>query len=320
MLHEIAITPSVFYSETYAHPEVCDAQMQGIRDPLLELLLVRDLHGGDWLSELRSRFSTMSRPAKELVKKCILRGRFRVAPAANIVRPATPFEWCDEALASHMQAPLAGVLACPPVKAAQHDNALIASVASRAASPWWQNCVQSCHPDGPRVPRTTAAYLDRLGNILRNASHIIFADPHLDPERAGYATFVELLEATGRSAGPKPLVEIHRVRYEGSGPNKQLKDQGYWERCFRNSLDVRLSAAGVTVEVFIWQDEHDRHLISNLLGLHVGNGFDTTAAVGAVTTWTRLTSREREKVQRFYDPQVNCAALFHRFKIGARSG
>ncbi len=317
MLHEIAITPSVFYRESYAHPDVCDAHMHGIREALLEYLLVRDLRDSTWRAELQTRFGDMANPAKELIKKCIARGRLRVAPSVLLEAPTDSSGWCREALASHGRLPLAGILACPAVKATHAGDPIVASIDHHSTAPWWKQCVTSCHPDGPRVPRNTRAYLDRLGNILRHAKHIAFTDPHLDPTRYGYREFDELLKATARPNGPRALVEIHRVRYVGSGPSRTFPDRAEWDRLFRSSLGAKLAAVGVTVEVFIWNEEHDRHLISDLLGLHVGNGFDTTTDPNAVSTWTRLSSRDRDSVQRFYDPQARSSALYHRFKIGA---
>ncbi len=317
MLHEIAITPSVFYRETYAHPNVCDAHMQGIREALLEYLLVRDLRSSAWQTELLSKFGEMTAPAKELIKKCIKRGRFRTFPSAIEEAPIDAAGWCREALATYQQESMAGILACPTGKAAYAGEPLVASVERHTGAGWWQQCVTSCHPDGPRVPRTTRAYLDRLGNILRHAKHIAFTDPHLDPSRAGYREFFELLKATARPHGPKALVEIHRVRYVGSGSSRTFPERAEWEQRFRSTLDSALAAVGVSVEVFIWNEEHDRHLISDLLGLHVGNGFDTTTAPNAVSTWTRLSSRDRDSVQRSYDPQARSSSLYHRFNIGA---
>lgn len=317
MLHEVAITPSVFYPESYAHPGLCEAHMQGIRDALLEYLLVRDLRGGDWRTELLSRLEGMPNPAKQLIKTCITRGRLRVAPNAIKETPVDSFGWCNEALASHRSEPLSGILGCSKVKAAHSGEPLAASIEDRLAATWWQQCVVDSHPDGPRVRRNISAYLNRLGNILRYANHIIFADPHINPELPRYSQFVELLKTTARGAGPKALVEIHRVCYEDSGRNRTIVSKHEWQRRFSDALDADLTAVGVTAEVFIWDEDHDRHLISNLLGLHVGNGFDTSRNPSAVSTWTRLSSRERDAIQRYYDPQARSRGLYHRFKVGA---
>jgi hypothetical protein len=315
MLHEIAITPSVFYPETYGSQGLCDAHMQGIRDPLLECLIVRDLRASAWKEEVQSRFGEMTDRAKTLIKSCITRGRFRIAPSALHESPKDSIGWCNEAFASNRQQALAGILASPEVKAKWQRDESVASIENVSDATWWQQCVVNVHPDGPLVARNTAAYLTRLAGVLRHANHILFADPHIDPTRYGYREFVELLRATARPKGPKPAVEIHRVRYEGSGGNKSLVDRHEWERRFRETLRGPLSAVGVAVDVFIWEDGHDRHVISNLLGLHVGNGFDTTKDPNAYSTWTRLGSLDRDAFQRHYDPQTRPRDLFHRFKI-----
>src|SRR6218665_3471074 len=147
MLHEIAITPSVFYRETYAHPDVCDAHMQGIRDALLEYLLIRDLRVGGWSAELTAKFEAMSITAKELVKKGIRGGRLTMAPVTLPTAPTNSIQWCGEALASHRQSALAGILACPTVKESFPEEPLVASIAQRSAAQWWQQCVTNTHPD-----------------------------------------------------------------------------------------------------------------------------------------------------------------------------
>ena len=55
-----------------------------------------------------------------------------------------------------------------------------------------------------------------------------------------------------------------------------MRDEGdYFERRFRDGLSGRLRAAGLQAEVFVWDDFHDRYLISNLVGISLPNGFDT---------------------------------------------
>jgi hypothetical protein len=160
-----------------------------------------------------------------------------------------------------------------------------------------------------------ASYVSRLGNVLHFANHIIFADPHIDPERPGYAQFGDLLKATFRPKGPQPLIEIHRVCYTGSGTNREIVKRDEWERRFRDTLDAGLKALGLTIEVFVWDDDHERYVISDLLGLHLGNGFDTTKNPKAFATWTRLSASGRDAIQRLYDPNVR-GRPYHRFTIG----
>jgi len=76
-----------------------------------------------------------------------------------------------------------------------------------------------------------------------------------------------------------------------------------------------LNKVGLNVEVFIWDDFHDRHLISNLVGVGLQNGFDTTTNPNTLTTWNRLGRSDRDDIQREFDPASNRHFLKHRFTI-----
>ncbi|MCG8556424.1 MAG: hypothetical protein MJD61_14210 [Proteobacteria bacterium] len=133
------------------------------------------------------------------------------------------------------------------------------------------------------------------------ANHIMFIDPHIDPSEDRYKGLETLIEsAAGRS--PRPLIELHRVCYRGSGRSRTILNLDEVEATFRAELGGTLSNVGLSVEVFIWSDFHDRYLISNLVGISVPNGFDTTRAADARTTWTRLGRKDRDGVQREFDP------------------
>jgi len=76
-----------------------------------------------------------------------------------------------------------------------------------------------------------------------------------------------------------------------------------------------LSGAGLEVEVFIWDDFHDRYIITDLIGIGLQNGLDTTADANAVTTWNRLGRPERDDIQREFDPASIRHSLRGRFKL-----
>jgi hypothetical protein len=87
------------------------------------------------------------------------------------------------------------------------------------------------------------------------------------------------------------------------------------------ALDVLLTftglllGAGLQVEVFIWDDHHDRYLITDLIEIEMGNGYDTTANPNDVTTWSRLGRATRDDIQREFDPAANRHSLKHRFTV-----
>jgi len=88
-----------------------------------------------------------------------------------------------------------------------------------------------------------------------------------------------------------------------------------WEGLFTTSLKPRLSRLSVRVDVLIWDDFHDRYLISDLMGISVPNGFDIDSSVNNLTTWTRLGRDTRDDVQREFDPASSRHALRHRFTL-----
>jgi hypothetical protein len=84
---------------------------------------------------------------------------------------------------------------------------------------------------------------------------------------------------------------------------------------FRHNLTGPLTLANLSVQVFVWDDFHDRYLISNIVGISVPNGFDTTTAHNAKTTWTRLGRVDRDDVQREFDPPSGRHKLHHKFTL-----
>jgi hypothetical protein len=61
-----------------------------------------------------------------------------------------------------------------------------------------------------------------------------------------------------------------------------------------------LANAGAGLSV--WDEVHDRYLITDLVGISLPYGFGTTKAPNAQTTWTRLGRDDRDSVQREFDP------------------
>lgn len=79
------------------------------------------------------------------------------------------------------------------------------------------------------------------------------------------------------------------------------------------SLQTVARSAGISVEVFLWDDIHDRYLITDLIGICLPYGFGTTKAPSAQTTWTRLGREDRDSVQRDFDPAYRQPR--HRFTV-----
>lgn len=310
MFYEIAITPSVFKTCSYTSPDVCDSELRGIWSDICGRLIIRNLRAGKWYKELKQDNTETSPMGRKILSALHKRNRLRGFCSSSINEPISPKEWCEEALASHAKENLTGVLSCIEGKQSQKTNNLVCSIMNRHLNgSWWS---QQIVAGPPPVRRTTANYLNALGVILKQATHIMIMDPHLDPSHHDYREIDQLLIATHRSDGVQPKIEIHRVCYTGAGNRKIISNED-WENNFKTHLKPSLQAAGVEAEVFIWPDAHDRHIITNLGGIHLGNGLKTNNNPNDVTTWTRMPSTTADEVQRQFDPSEN--TLIHRFLI-----
>ncbi len=205
--------------------------------------------------------------------------------------------------------PLRGIISTPAIADVFRGETLVAPINRLSSASWWSGRSPSM-----RLSRNITSYMDNLNLILKCANSIMFIDPHLNPAKGRYRDFIKLLTSVeGRS--PAPLIEIHRVCYIGSGPSRELIDESDWKKCFHEAWADGLRETGLSVHVFIWDDFHDRHIITDLIGIHAGNGFDTTTAPDSITTWTRLGRRDRDDVQREFDPASGRHNLKHRFSI-----
>jgi hypothetical protein len=312
MLHEIAITPGVFEQTSYATPGECDAHFLGLRQALLEWTIVRDLRDGEWKEHVVGLSDSMSPKAKEILKKLCSQGRVFASAARLENVPADDEAWCREAIASHAVVSLLGVLSSDATKGLLRDEPLVAAVSTRGSADWWKH-LEAGHPGGHQSGRTFADYRNRLDLILRHARSLMFLDPHLDPTRPGYARFLELIRPALDRGPDAPMIQIHRCCYEGSGERRNIPQNEEWEQRFRSRWGSDPGAG--KIEVFIWDDFHDRHLVSDLIGLQLGNGFDLSTDPSKRVSWSRLSRQGRDDVQREADPSARCRTLHHRFRI-----
>ena len=299
LLADYAITPDVFDVRSYSNDEVCAARLETIREAMLTECLVRDLYGGKWRTLFRSAIRPWHRRGKELVRKLATQGRLVRFQSALPSVPVEDQDWCAEALATHTKYPFTGgTIVTKSVKDTYPSERLVARIDRLNSASWWA-------ARGPSVTlsRTLSDYQRHLNPILRCSNSILFIDPHLDPERRGYRDFGVLLKQAGART-PAAEIEIHRVCYKGSGSTRNFpleNDNTYFKRRFDNLLGQLVRTSGLRVKVFIWDDFHDRFLISNLVGISLPNGFDIGGA-HQETRWTRLSRNDRDGVQREFDP------------------
>ena len=309
MLNEYVLIfdPGAYSANVPSFVETC---LDHLVEPLRAEGLVRDLRGGEWSAFCAGQIGRWHPRARQLLTKLHRQNRLHQAPAATPVPPNNAQDWCFEALASHAVDPLDGIIASHSTKSQFLREGLVASIERLGATPWWQ-----IRGSTVSVQRSTNAYILRLERVFRCANSLIFIDAYIDPSKLNYREFNRLLLAVGGRV-PTPLIEIHRVCYEGSGRNRQILDRPEWEDRF-SGLGQDLENAGLNATVFIWDDHHDRYLITDLVGINLPYGFDISGNPSAKTTWTRLERPTRDDIQREFDRNSGAHTVHYTFTIGA---
>lgn len=309
-LADYAITPDVFDVTSYSSEEVCRLHLREINAVMRSEGWIRDLRLGEWRDLFASDGRSWHPRVKELLRKLAPQGRLVGFQPALCVAPADDKDWCAEALATHTKLAFAGgIIVTGPVKKLYRSKALVEQIDRLDRAPWWGHNNPSV-----RLTRSLADYQRQLGPILRCANSLHFIDPHLDPTEDHYGEFGDLLVCAGKRR-PAPLIEIHRVCYKGSGPGRTILKVDEFKRDFRRELSGALRSAGLQADVFIWDDFHDRYLISNLVGILLPNGFDTSHNPKDITTWARLGRQVRDDIQREFEEASGWHKLHGRFSI-----
>lgn len=309
LLAEYAITPDVFDSTAYNSEEICGLHLQTLKDVLLHEGLVRNLRNGEWASTFDGPQRAWHQRGKELLKKLRTQHRTVLADATQPTSPQTDAEWCLEALGSHASLPLAGVIATETTAAPHTGNVTVSSVNRLTSAPWW-----AARSPSLRLGRTLTEYQTAIASVLRHANSLIFIDPFIDPtNHHNYGDLIKIL-ASLQARSVKPLIEIHRAAWYGGGNDKRPQVNNV-VAALQPSIQAVAASAGISVEVFLWDEIHDRYLITDLIGISLPYGFGTTTAPNAQTTWTRLGRNDRDSVQRDFDPAHRRPR--HRFIVGA---
>jgi hypothetical protein len=310
ILSEFALTPEVFDVTSYSNNgAMCDLYLQKIKDVLIQDGLVRNLRNGEWSQLFAGNNRPWHQRGKELLKKLIKQNRLIDRISEESVDPISETDWCDEALRSHENIRLDGIIVTNSIADKYKKQNIVSSIERLSSAEWWSNRSPSL-----RLNRTIDEYITNLNLILKHANSIMFIDPHIDPDKYHYNDFIRLLETSGHR-DPVPLIELHRVCYRGSGRSREILNLDDIEILFREKYSKALQSSGISVHVFIWDDFHDRCLISNLVGINMPNGFDTDRTPKAKTTWSRIGRKDCDDIQREFDPASHRHKLKKKFII-----
>lgn len=309
MLKEYAIIHDIFDESCYSVPGTCEVYLNSIKEALFNDGMVRNLYSGKWSEYPNDNKDRFNKRGQELLKKLIKQNRLAYFKAIGETIPSNDEEWITEALNTHQESTIYGIITNTKLSE-KFNNPLISSIEKITKSSWWTN-----RSNSTRLGRQIVNYLKHLDLILRFSNSMMFIDPHIDPSKHKYKEFIEILRKCKRGDGVNPPIEIHRVCYEGSGPSTTFPSLKDWQQRFTNTWQSELKNISLNVEVFIWDDFHDRYLISNLIGISCPNGFDTTTDLNDITTWTKLGRADKDDVQREFDPASNKHQLKHRFRV-----
>lgn len=313
MLDEYVLVPDIFDSTAYSSAVLIDLLLPHLREPLMQEALVRDLAGGGWSGYCMANAGNLHKYCKEFVRKLDQSNRLCKQPKAGLGNLNTALDWCHEGVSSaNAMPPLSGIIAAHTTKqdAAFTTQQQVISIERLTAATWWR---QQGRSPSIMLDRKTPDYLAALQRTLAQANSLMFIDPYLDPSTSGYGQFNQLLAPLAQR-NPKPKIELHRSFNKGL-PQGTLPDKAFWEKAFAG-LSAQIKAQGLTAEVFIWSDFHDRHLVTDIIGVTAAAGFDVTAKPNDMTTWSRMGRDSKDTIQRLFDPAARPTSLCWRFWIG----
>ncbi|MDQ5909316.1 MAG: hypothetical protein QG599_1411 [Pseudomonadota bacterium] len=301
MLDEYVLIPDIFDPAAYSNPAFIEMCLPHLKEPLLQEALVRDLRDGGWSRFCLEQSGNLHRLGKEILRKLQSNNRLSRFPSQPGTTPTSAQHWCQESLSAHGIEPLTGIIAAHATKQ-QFAQSEVASIEKLTGTTWWQRRSPSV-----TVDRKTDSYLKVMNRMLMQANSLMFIDPNLDPNSYNYREFYRLL-APLASRAIKPHIEIHRSFCRGDGPARTFPTQADWKASF-TSLGNALQSLNLTIEVFFWDDFHERYLITDIVGFSVPGGFDITGKPDDWSTWGRLGREDKDKIQRLFDPAARPRSL-----------
>jgi hypothetical protein len=311
LIYEFALTPGVFDPSLCLNRDQWELQLRYLAKGIMTDGLIADLQEGEWSKFIQRKQAegSLHLKAKELLRKLRENNRLRSRLSCETDSCFVDSEWLAEALSSHEQEAFQGIITSQTTCDSFSTPAHVQSVERIHLSDWWAGRGHS------RVlMRYATDYLETLRPILRQANSLMFIDRFIDPNEPRYQTIPQMMaiaisRTTSRSY---PRVEVHRACYDGTGEQRTFPTEDDLIRRF-SLPDWRK----YSFEVYVWDDFHERHLISELCGIHLGAGFDAShvSVTHQTTTWTRLDREVRDQIQREFDPASNVHKLRYRFRI-----
>ena len=312
MLREFALSPDVFFASAYGittgdgafHPSDRHAQLalNALRKGLERGGIVRTLAAGEWLKTVMNLEEGLHPRSREVLSKIQKSGRLVPSEMLSQSVPINETGWLCEAFASHQAEPLLSQFFgtdnfTDTIRAADYQHL-----------PKGISKLPFCEPFAGggcsvKIKRTLGDYTRVLSPIFKHSRSLMFIDPYLDLTESNYGDFVHLLHEIAM-VRPEVQIELHRqLRTVGAG--NPLVPAGEWKNRFKQTIDADEVLRKLDIKVFVWDEFHDRYLISNLMGISVPYGFDTSKKEDE-TRWTMLSPEDADDVRVEFsggDPQ-----------------
>ena len=303
MLREFAFSPEVLLSSAYGvtsadgvfHPAEDHGHLalNVLRKGLERGGVVRNLAGGQWLKTFENTNLGLHARSREVLSKIQKAGRIVPAAVVSVAQPSTESEWLSEAFASHQAVPLLSNFFGTDTFS-QTVNA-----ADFQQLPKGVSKLPFCEPFSGggyslKVRRTKLDYAKALGPVFKHSRSLMFIDPYLDFDAWNYRDFANLLREAARLR-PDTNVELHR-QLRSPVPSDPFVPAEEWHRRLRRVIDADPLLKALRIEIFVWDEFHDRYLISNLMGISMPYGFDTSTKEDE-TRWTTLTPEDADDVR-----------------------
>jgi hypothetical protein len=131
MLSELALGTEVFRTDEYGDAAFADVCLAQFRAAVFEDFVVRDLRMGGWHAYVLAQEERLHPKGKELLKKLKSQERLISQVAFLPTHPVTDEEWENEALGTHTQTPLTGVILGQQAKTLRHAANPLCGVPSK---------------------------------------------------------------------------------------------------------------------------------------------------------------------------------------------
>lgn len=295
MLYEVTLHPSVF--DRCTDPVYWNSVAHILQGTIANCILA-NLWSGELLSEVGRRLRSLDHGTADTMRRLLDRlkdlRRIHPRPPAGTQVPRSNPEWLNEALLSHSQCALFAIIA--------RGTAIGASPAATASGVCvpvenaGTNTLWNCRTHAQQVPRCRGCVLPLLAPILQRSRKVhvvdyVIARALLNPRRSPSTTrfrdvICECVRYWGQGRRPRTEFII----------NTELPHNETLVRCtaafhpWRSILRSALPADASRVSIRIWSStrgrtfQRNRFLLSEIVGLKLGKGFDLFPGMSARQT------------------------------------